>query len=560
MNFWKRRFWPPLLIILLICAAGLYLIFAGGDHGKTAEEAGADGPAATGSEAAHAAGAESSAEAAGGEGLANGAGPEVKRQAEAVAELQEENWILAALREDGASGAEGSPFEFHNAIIDEVERIVLSPEFSLLAEKKEEARPGVIEGRVGKGDTMSAILEKSVSGDVRHYISAAKKVFSLSGFKAGHPYMVHLDPESGKLSRFEYEIDRKRKLVVEGAERPEARLEDINYAVLLDTAEGVIDDSLFQAVADIGESPQLALSLVKLFGSEINFTRNLEKGDTFSVLIEKRYKDGEYSGYGRIIAAVFTNRGKTYEAFLFRNGKGEEMYYNADGENLNKTLLQSPLAATRMTSRFSQSRFHPILRVSRPHLGVDYGAPVGTQVKAVGDGTVTSRGWAGGYGNQIVIKHGAGLESLYSHLSGFARGVAPGAKVKQGQVIGFVGSTGLATGPHLDFRLRQNGEFINPAKAINPRGRPVAKGNMEIFKKSQALARACLAGKRIFENYTVDSIVPLNVKLYPEEEDVVEAPAAPLKYRRFGHRRFMRKPFHFLKPSDIMKKRRRPAI
>lgn len=404
---------------------------------------------------------------------------------------------------------------FHDELAGKVEQIVNSPEFAMLAKEKkqegEEEENRIIEGKVEKGDTISSILEKSSTGSVQHYISAAKKIFSLKSFKEGQPYMVHLDPDSGRIQRFEYEINNRHKLVVEGDEKPRAHLEDISYTILLDSVSSVIGENLFKAIADIGENPQLALRLVKLFGTEINFSRHLDDNDSFSVLIEKRYRNGEYKGYGRIIAAQFTNRGKTYEAFLFRDGDGKETYYNAKGESLNKTLLQSPLSVTRMTSRYSQNRFHPVLGYSRPHLGVDYGAPVGTPVKAVGDGVVLERGWAGGYGNQIVLKHSAGLESMYSHLSGFARGIRAGQKVSQGQVIGFVGSTGLSTGPHLDFRLRQNGKFINPEKAINPRGRPVAAPNREAFKKTQEMARACLNGEKIFENYAVDSIVPLTV-------------------------------------------------
>ncbi len=260
-------------------------------------------------------------------------------------------------------------------------------------------------------------------------------------------------------------------------------------------------------MADIGENPHLALKLVDLFGSEINFIRDLREGDSFSVLIEKRFRDGEYKGYGRILAARFTNQGKTYEAYLFNDGSGQQ-YYNRKGENLKKTLLQSPLAFTRITSRFSHNRKHPILGKTIPHLGVDYGAPTGTPVKAVGEGVVTKRGWGGGYGNQIIVRHVAGLESMYAHLSGFARGLKEGTKVRQGQVIGFVGSTGLSTGPHLDFRLRQKGVFIDPTKAINPRGASVTPKRMAEFRQTVEKELALLEGRKALAGYKVDSLVP----------------------------------------------------
>lgn len=366
----------------------------------------------------------------------------------------------------------------------------------------------VIAGVVEKGDTIAKVLGNASEGGVQHYVSAARRVFPLRAFREGQPWVVVCDLATGRVKRFEYEIDGSRRLVVEGLEEPDARLERIEYVTLLDTAEGVIDDNLFQAVADIGESPQLALRLAEMFGSEINFIRDLQEGDSFAVLLEKRYRDGEYKGYGRVLAARFTNKGKTYEAFLFRDGRNRPQHYNSKGENLHKTLLQAPLAFTRLTSRFTHSRRHPILGTRRPHLGVDYAAPTGTPVKAVGEGTVIRRGWAGGYGNQIIIRHTAGLESMYAHLSGYARGLKQGQRVRQGQVIGFVGSTGLSTGPHLDFRLRQNGKFINPVKAVNPRGKPVSSRSMRDFARTVALERDYLDGRRPLGDYTVDSLVP----------------------------------------------------
>lgn len=397
-----------------------------------------------------------------------------------------------------------------------------------------ECDDGVFEGKIERGDTFSTILESAANGEIEHYIRAASKVFSPRAIREGQPYKIVLEPESGRVLRFEYEINAKKRLIVEGDDNPSARLEDIEYVTLLDRVEGVIDDNLFKAVADIGENPQLALRLVNLFGSEINFLRDINEGDSFTVLLEKRYREGGYKGYGRILAARFINRDKTFEAFLFYDANGGPAYYNGKGENLHKTLLQAPLAFTRLTSRFSHNRKHPILGTTRPHLGVDYGAPTGTPVKAVGDGTVTDRSWRGGYGNQIAIKHGAGLESMYSHLSGFARGIRVGQKVRQGQVIGFVGSTGLSTGPHLDFRLRQNGRFIDPTKAINPRGAPVDGSRQQEFKKTMNLELACLNDEKKIENYTVDSIVPLAVSSASGASAVVDKkkPAAVADKRR----------------------------
>ncbi|WP_300800657.1 peptidoglycan DD-metalloendopeptidase family protein [uncultured Desulfovibrio sp.] len=383
----------------------------------------------------------------------------------------------------------------------------------LAPEARTEAEPpageAVKHGTVEKGDTLSTVLESVSTEGSFEYANAVKQVFSLRAFRAGQPYVVVTDNATGRVKRFEYEIDGNSRLVVEGMEDPVARVERIEYVILLETIKADIQDNLFQAVADMGEGPQIAILLAELFGSEINFIRDLQPGDSFSVLVEKRYRDGEYKGYGRILAATFTNQGKTFEAFYFKDGKERPQYYNRKGENLRKTLLQAPLSFTRITSRFSHNRKHPVLGYSRPHLGVDYGAPTGTPVKAVGDGVVIKRGWAGGYGNQIILKHEAGLESWYAHLSGYARGLKKGQRVRQGQVIGFVGSTGLSTGPHLDFRLKQNGKFINPVKAINPRGKPVSKGGMKRFNEIMKLESAYLNGEKSLSDYTVDSIVSL---------------------------------------------------
>lgn len=401
---------------------------------------------------------------------------------------------------------------------------------------EEGAAPGeaVVRGTVEKGDTVIKMLAGADSQAAQEYINAAKRVFSMRAFRDGQPYVVVTDAATGKVKRFEYEIDSRRRLVVEGMEQPVARVEAIEYTTLLSTVNAAIDDNLFQAVADAGERPQLALRLAELFGSEINFIRDLQEGDSFAVLVEKRYRDGEYKGYGRIIAAHFTNKGKKFEAYLFREGNKPASYYNSKGENVRKSLLQAPLAFTRVTSRFTHNRLHPVLGYSRPHEGVDYAAPTGTPVKAVGEGVVTARGWSGGYGNQVIVRHGGGLESLYSHLSGYARGLRNGQKVRQGEVIGFVGMTGLATGPHLDFRLRQSGRFINPGKAINPRGEPVSKAFMAAFERVMAQELALLKGEQSAAEYTVDSIVPDQME-QPQPEKAAE-PEKKTEKRKKKHR------------------------
>lgn len=364
----------------------------------------------------------------------------------------------------------------------------------------------VIKGTINKGDTVGKLLSEVADNNVvQGYIDATRRVFPLTSFRTGQPYVLICDVQSGSVKRFEYEIDNKRRLIVEG-EQPVARVEAIEYDVRLSRIEARIDSNLFQSVADIGESPMLAITLANLFGWEINFIRDLQEGDSFSVLVEKNYREGSFRGYGRVLGATFTNKGKTYEAFLFHNGQASNQHFNAKGENLKKVLLQAPLSFTRLTSRFTHSRKHPIFGNNRPHLGVDYGAPTGTPVKAVGEGTVTVRGWVGGYGNQVALRHAAGLESMYSHLSGFARGLSKGSKVRQGQVIAYVGSTGQSTGPHLDFRLKQGGKFIDPTKAVNPRSAAIYKQYAAAFAERMKLVREYLDGKKPLDEYLPNMI------------------------------------------------------
>ena len=363
----------------------------------------------------------------------------------------------------------------------------------------------VRKGTVERGDTVGGLLGSVGTGETQHYLRAARQVFSLRKFRAGQAYVVVTDAATGRVKRFEYEIDDRKRLVVEGLDDPVARLENIAYETRLCFVEGVIASDLFSAVADMGEGPQLALRIANLFAAEINFIRDLQEGDSFRVLVEKLYREGEYKGYGKVLAAAFTNRGKTFEAFLFRDGGGREgHFYNAAGESLRKTLLQAPLPITRVTSRFTNSRKHPILGYSRPHLGVDYGAPSGTPVMAVGSGKVLKAGRAGGFGNQIIVRHHQNLESMYNHLSGYARGIRSGVSVRQGQVIGYVGSTGLSTGPHLDFRIKQNGKFIDPTKAVNPRAPGVSRRKAKEFAAVVAEYRAYMSGAKELSAYKTD--------------------------------------------------------
>lgn len=365
------------------------------------------------------------------------------------------------------------------------------------------SEPAVVSGVIARGDSASELLSPYLSANsVQQLLNASQKVHPLSKIRIGQPYTLVRSPDGGDMERFEYEINDLKKLIVTRTEEGlVAHVEPIVYDFQLVRVSGTIRSSLFETLASTGESPILAVRIADIFGSEINFIKDLREGDSFSLLIEKRFRDDAFKGYGKVLGATFTNQGKCYEAYLFEAGDSGEAFYNAKGESLKKTLLKAPLAFTRISSGYSMNRKHPIFKTHKPHQGVDYAAPSGTPVKAVGDGVVTRAGWGKGFGNMVVLKHSGGLESMYSHLSGFASGTKQGTRVRQGQVIGYVGATGYATGPHLDFRLKQNGKYINPSKVVAPRGSAVPRSRMAAFSRQKDRVRDYLAGRRNLGDY-----------------------------------------------------------
>ena len=365
-----------------------------------------------------------------------------------------------------------------------------------------EAEPVIIQASVNRGDTVSKILETWLSSAEIHELSGScKSVYPLNRIRQGQPYTVHT--QDGELTRFEYEIDGESKLVVtRGDEGFAAEREEIEYNIVLHRVDGVIASNLFSAMSESGESAQLAMALADVFAWEINFIRDVRVDDSFTLLVEKRYRDGEFKGYGRLLAAYFTNQGSKYEAFLFTDEAGHSLYYNAEGDSLRRAFLKAPLAFNRISSGFSHRRLHPVLKDWRAHPAIDYAAPTGTPVKSVGRGVVTFKGFNKGAGNYVAIKHMNGYETMYLHLSRFASGVQKGTQVKQGQVIGYVGQTGYATGPHLDFRMKRNGTYVNPLRELTPRDQPVNKEEMPRFVAAQELCRDFLEDRRNLAEYS----------------------------------------------------------
>jgi murein DD-endopeptidase MepM/ murein hydrolase activator NlpD len=286
----------------------------------------------------------------------------------------------------------------------------------------------------------------------------------------------------GALREIDYKIDPDRMLKIVPEEGGfTARISEIPSKTEVVAVTGRVDDSLFNAVEDAGESAELALRLAQIFGYDLDFYTDPRQGDTFRMVLEKKkYMNGETLGYGKIFAAEYENAGRKYQALLFHDPAGRPGYYAADGKSLQKAFLRSPLKfGAPVTSHFSRSRFHPILKTYRPHMGTDYGAPVGTPVQTIGSGRVIFAGRKGGEGNMVQIAHFNGYETMYLHLSRMF--VHSGEHVEIGKTIGLVGSTGLATGPHLDFRILQRGQYKNFERLGLPPSDPVSKGNWPEF-------------------------------------------------------------------------------
>ena len=336
---------------------------------------------------------------------------------------------------------------------------------------------------VSAGQNFMAALQKfGLSAEEAAGASAAaQRAFNLRQLRAGNTITVGRSLE-GALREIDYKIDPDRMLKIVPEDRGfTARISEIPSKTEIVAVTGRVDDSLFNAVEDAGESAELALRLAQIFGYDLDFYTDPRQGDTFRMVLEKKkYLNGQTAGYGKIFAAEYENPGKKYQALLFHDPAGRPGYYAADGKSLQKAFLRSPLKfGAPVTSHFSRSRFHPVLKIYRPHMGTDYGAPVGTPVQTIGSGRVIFAGRKGGEGNMVQIAHFSGYQTMYLHLSRMF--VRSGEHVEIGKTIGLVGSTGLATGPHLDFRILQRGQYKNFERLGLPPSDPVLKKNWPEF-------------------------------------------------------------------------------
>ena len=379
------------------------------------------------------------------------------------------------------TGFLGFVFQRRLATADEYDR-----QMKLAQEEAKRIREQVIlphNEKVSAGQNFKAALQKfGLSAEEAAGASAAaQRAFNLRQLRAGNTITVGRSVE-GALREIDYKIDPDRMLKIVPEEGGfTARISEIPSRTQIAAVTGRVDNSLFNAVEDAGESAELALRLAQIFGYDLDFYTDPRQGDTFRMVLEKKkYMNGETAGYGKIFAAEYENAGRKYQALLFYDPAGRPGYYAADGKSLQKAFLRSPLKfGAPVTSHFSRSRFHPILKTYRPHMGTDYGAPVGTPVQTIGSGRVIFAGRKGGEGNMVQIAHFNGYETMYLHLSRMF--VHSGERVEIGKTIGLVGSTGLATGPHLDFRILQRGQYKNFERLGLPPSDPVSKKNWPEF-------------------------------------------------------------------------------
>ncbi|MEE3332020.1 MAG: peptidoglycan DD-metalloendopeptidase family protein [Myxococcota bacterium] len=357
-----------------------------------------------------------------------------------------------------------------------------------------ESEIGVVEGELKSGQTLSsALAEFDIRPSIVHVIaSELNPVFSFRRARPGQKYRLVVDQE-GQILTFDYRInsDESVHLMRDAKGLYHAR-KDVNELVPhVVRMAGIVETSLYEAVGDLGEDPSLASTFANVFAWQFDFNRSVRKGDEFSVLYERMYRTGtdgrgEYVRPGRILAARYRSGDREYEALHFEPEDGRGGYYRSDGTSIERQFLTAPLNYARITSGYSNARRHPILNVTRAHHGIDYAAPRGTPVWAVADGTVVHRGRNGGFGHLVKVRHAGGYVSYYSHLSRYAENLHVGQKVSQKQVVGYIGSSGLATGPHTCFRIAKDGRYLNPFKVESPPAGPISTQSRALFAQRRA--------------------------------------------------------------------------
>lgn len=337
--------------------------------------------------------------------------------------------------------------------------------------------------KVLPGDNLSLIFQRAglSDGKLFAFMAGNSKTKTLKRIHPGHILSFDIDNE-GQLQQLRYRQDRLNSTLFQRQEdgfsaATETRQPDIHTAY----RQATISSSLFLAAQQVQMDANLIMELANIFGWDIDFALDIRSGDNFQVLYEEKFLDGEKIGNGNILSARFTNQGKTFTAIRYTDSKGISHYYTPEGDTMRKEFLRTPIDFARISSHFNLRRKHPVLNRIRAHKGTDYAAPRGTPIKAAGDGKVVHAGRKGGYGNTVIIQHGQTYKTLYAHMKNFGRGVRSGKRVKQGQIIGYVGTTGLSTGPHLHYEFYVNGAVRNPVTVKLPKAKSIAKAERERF-------------------------------------------------------------------------------
>lgn len=397
--------------------------------------------------------------------------------------------------------------------------VAMEETYSLFGIEYKDGDYVIDEGTIEPGQTISSIFAKyGVSpAVVDRTAKKADSVFSLRNIRAGHDYTCFISPDStNRLVHFIYEQNLTDYLVISFQDDEiEVYKECKDITLKRQKHTGEIKSSLWNSMIDAEMPVVMALELEKIYQWSIDFF-GLQEGDKFTVIYDEKFVDSTSVGVGMVWGVEFNHSGKVYNAIPFKQGEKIE-YWDEMANSLRKSMLKAPLQYTRISSRFSHGRMHPILKIRRAHHGVDYAAPSGTPVHSVADGTVTFRGWdGGGGGNTLKIRHASGLVTGYLHLRGFAKGIVVGSRVSQGDLIGYVGSTGMSTGPHLDYRVWQNGTAIDPLKITAEPAEPISKDNMANFEMVKDRVLAELKGD-IPDNFKITQLDSLNVYRQQQE-------------------------------------------
>ncbi|MBN1945436.1 MAG: M23 family metallopeptidase [Bradymonadales bacterium] len=384
------------------------------------------------------------------------------------------------------------------------------------------SRPFWAEGIIRPNQTLFVAMRNAGvdPGSIQSVVDSFQGILDFRRCRPGDSWESDLDEES-HIVRFRYTVSPEE--VYEANQQPDgtyqsARLH-IPTEVVIWATGGTVITSVHEALSQAGEASGLSSRFLEVFGWDIDFSKEARPGDRFRLIVEKIYLDGEFLRYGRLLAAEYEGQSNHLTAYAYTDEQGRTEYFTAEGESLRRNFLRAPLHYRRISSPFSWRRFHPVLRRYRPHLGVDYAAPTGTPIWAIADGRISFVGSRGGNGNLVVIQHDRGYESIYAHLSRFASGMRPGRTVRQGEVIGFVGNTGVSTGPHLHFGMRRHGEYFDPLSVESQRARRLEGDSLIELQQTVAWAN---------QQLNAVAITPVNPELlvWPEESEQEEETGA----------------------------------